>query len=1262
MRKTWQLCLVFVTVLAACGQPKAPPPSPSTATPDEVASPRIPQTAPATSTSLPRRTATPFPIAPLASTFGLGTVAEQVWTSDGSQIIVGGSLGLHVHDAQSLDVVQALPLVDFPSWGVSALSLSSNDASVWVGSLGRVQAYVLDTGKRIVNIELPVSDLVRQLAVTTDHSRLAVLTDEIASFSYYGSLSLFDGTTGSPVATLEAYSPVRIAQIAFSPDGVWLIGAREDRLIAVWDAQTGARVTELEGHTDRVTSLTFSPDGRSLVSGSLDGTLRTWAVGTWAPVSITRGLTGPVYHLQMVQGGQQLIARTAKGLEWRSWPALDLQRSLKDETIGNEFVSVSVSPKGDRLLSAHGIRNLTSDENVTLLNGYLDSYASLDVSADGQTLAMGTGSGVALWNQAQRAWSGATASTRYGQHAYLLPEGSRLLTVDFDQGHVVLWTVPDLTVLAAWDTGLPSVWRASVDAAGERLALMNADRIEVWDLTHQSRVTALPYANAMAGELGFSADDDTLLVDAPRGTVWAVDLMSGQRREVLNWDSQATDVPDASFFTPDGSLYVAWNNGLGVAHQAQIWDVARGQLRQVVDLHTIDLDTVHVAINPAGTLLAVGDSEGVKVLDLVDRARSMAIDGARMAVGQLAFSGDGRTLVALSTKGQGALWDISALADQAAAEIAAGVVQPTSVAVMSTPTVTSIPLALTPLPVSAAQNAISPETLASLVNTQVFGRGTLLSVALSPTGVLAIGGSRGVWLFRGDDWEQIAFFATSELVTRVCFARDGTEVDASGPSDERRWGWRLADHTDIAEPEACPAADLSPDGRVRLVVRNSSVIVENAASGAIRLSLGPFDGLVLPALAPDNQTVAIAGSGKVQLVDVNTGAERWSVQVGVFDEDTLGYDNDVIQLAFSPNGQTLAGMDWRGTVRLWSTLDGREQTSWSLPRASAGSLLWSRDGRELIVAQRSGLVEAWNIATASPLRRIDGFSSAQIRSVALDSTGALWTTDGGELYRWALASGVLRQVAEPITGTVTAIDPTGRHALIALGPVTFESRSVPDLTLEAVFTGTLQGASLRGQDVTNYSTFAFSPSGVEVLTAGTDPAARLWDVRTGQATQVLELDSFLSGVVAYSPDGRWVAVDNNDYTKDQILVFDTATGDRVRTLKPVEPQVSALAFTPDGLSLVSAGQRLQRWNLDQGTASVDLSIRASALAISPDGRLWVTGDRTGTLQFWEASTDRLLRTILAHTGEVSGMQFIEDGRRLLTWGLDGVVRLWDIQR
>jgi WD40 repeat protein len=62
----------------------------------------------------------------------------------------------------------------------------------------------------------------------------------------------------------------------FHPEGRRIASAGRDRAIWLWDTASGAEIVRLPGHSNYVWSLAFSPDGKTLVSGSGDSTVRLW--------------------------------------------------------------------------------------------------------------------------------------------------------------------------------------------------------------------------------------------------------------------------------------------------------------------------------------------------------------------------------------------------------------------------------------------------------------------------------------------------------------------------------------------------------------------------------------------------------------------------------------------------------------------------------------------------------------------------------------------------------------------------------------------------------------------------------------------------------------------------------------------------------------------------------------------------------------------------------------------------------------------------
>lgn len=81
------------------------------------------------------------------------------------------------------------------------------------------------------------------------------------------------GKDTQPVRGLKA----SVGRVVFSPDGKRLATAGSDKVVRVWDQETGKELAALPC-PNRVGVVAFSPDGKSLAAGSRDGTVRIWVM------------------------------------------------------------------------------------------------------------------------------------------------------------------------------------------------------------------------------------------------------------------------------------------------------------------------------------------------------------------------------------------------------------------------------------------------------------------------------------------------------------------------------------------------------------------------------------------------------------------------------------------------------------------------------------------------------------------------------------------------------------------------------------------------------------------------------------------------------------------------------------------------------------------------------------------------------------------------------------------------------------------------
>jgi WD40 repeat protein len=151
-----------------------------------------------------------------------------------------------------------------------------------------------------------------------------------------------------------------------------------------------------------------------------------------------------------------------------------------------------------------------------------------------------------------------------------------------------------------------------------------------------------------------------------------------------------------------------------------------------------------------------------------------------------------------------------------------------------------------------------------------------------------------------------------------------------------------------------------------------------------------------------------------------------------------------------------------------------------------------------------------------------------------------------------------------------------------------------------------------------------------------------------------------SQAVAFSPDGRMLATGSTF-----IKLFDLETGLQIRTLRRDSGILKALAFSPDGKTLISSGlsQRIELWNVFTGKLISEFVTHAyavNALAFGKDGKSFVSGDRGKTIQFWNADDTHATATFVQHHDWVNSLAISHNGAIAASGSYDETIKLWNL--
>lgn len=190
----------------------------------------------------------------------------------------------------------------------------------------------------------------------------------------------------------------------------------------------------------------------------------------------------------------------------------------------------------------------------------------------------------------------------------------------------------------------------------------------------------------------------------------------------------------------------------------------------------------------------------------------------------------------------------------------------------------------------------------------------------------------------------------------------------------------------------------------------------------------------------------------------------------------------------------------------------------------------------------------------------------------------------------------------------------------------------------------------------------FSPDGQSVVSASKDMTAQVWSARAPKNLITLKGHTATVKDAIFDPKGRFIATASYDRT---IRIWDPETGKQKRLLTGHGGRVTSLAISQNGNRLASSSNdgTVRIWDPNNGTQLAVLNSNLGILhdvALSGDGRRAATVSDSGTAIVWDVPNQTRLAT-LRTPGKLFAVGFVSDGHMLATGGVDGVLRLWNIQ-
>ncbi|KIK53733.1 hypothetical protein GYMLUDRAFT_127461, partial [Collybiopsis luxurians FD-317 M1] len=377
-----------------------------------------------------------------------------------------------------------------------------------------------------------------------------------------------------------------------------------------------------------------------------------------------------------------------------------------------------------------------------------------------------------------------------------------------------------------------------------------------------------------------------------------------------------------------------------------------------------------------------------------------------------------------------------------------------------------------------------------------------------------------------------------------------------------------------------------------------------------------------------------------------------------------GDEGEVVEAALSPDGTQIALCFRDRPVSVWDTFTGECLADFpECNHLNEPIVAFSPDGAKLVTGSCGEFdisLRIWEVSTGAQV----GNSGNSLQRHSEMVSGVAFSPDGSKMILGS-EDGTIK--IWDATQVVADLDPDRN----ALHSVAFNLDGTKVLAVDC--TGNLQiydsisGDPLAGSEKDNerkVKSVAFSADRTKIGAVFNDGRVRVWDDITANPWHSVEMENAPINLIAFSPNGSRIALNNWRKETVSIWAWDATLGCLIRG-PCLDGAFNIVKFSPNGTQIVTSNfNEMKIWDVHTGQLVHTLAghtSNVSLIAFSPDGTRIVSLSENQTVRIWDAATGvQLGQPLQGFEGRVISVDCSSDGSKIVSGYKDSTLRIWDI--